>query len=187
MSARTESELKIPSVNLDQVRKSLERLGARCVVENEREVNVLFDFDDRRLATVDSVLRVRRTGNHWVLTFKGAPRYEGEIKLREELETEVSEGELLTEVFERLGLIPTVRYEKDRELWLLDGVEVALDHTPMGDFVELEGPVDVLEDVAARLGLETESAVKASYPTLWLEYRQQSANRELPHDMVFEP
>ena len=46
----------------------------------------------------------------------------------------------MLEILDHLGLQVVARYEKDREMWLVDEVSVVLDHTPMGDFVEVEGP-----------------------------------------------
>ncbi len=76
------------------------------------------------------------------------------------------------------------RYEKDRETWRLDDVEIVLDHTPMGDFVEVEGPAGVLEMTARSIGLDPSAAVRGSYISLWRAYRERAAEN-LPVDMVF--
>jgi adenylate cyclase class 2 len=86
-------------------------------------------------------------------------------------------------ILRRLGLSPLIRYDKDRELWRLSMVEVALDHTPMGDFVELEGPTEQLATAAEQIGLDPTTAVRGSYISLWIRYRQQ---HQLPFDMTFE-
>jgi adenylate cyclase class 2 len=78
-----------------------------------------------------------------------------------------------------------MRYEKQRESWMLGETRVDLDHTPMGDFVELEGPTDSLEATAHRLGLDPERAVAQSYIGLWRDFRRQ--HPELGRDMVFDP
>jgi len=180
-----ERELKIPVDDLDAVRERLRSRGARRLSPAEREVNLLFDDELGSLERSDRVLRVRRVGGRCLLTFKGPPTFRGPVKEREELETETAEAEVMTRILERLGLRPVVRYEKDRERWALEGAEVALDRTPMGDFVEIEGPGEALERLAAELELDVERAVRESYVTLWRNYRAEHPHLALGEDMVF--
>jgi len=91
----------------------------------------------------------------------------------------------MVDIFERLGFSVCMRYEKDREEWLLEQCSVVLDHTPMGDFVEVEGPPERLERVARLLGLDAVTAVRGSYVSLWLEYRELHPELDLPANMVF--
>lgn len=151
----------------------------------QREVNLLFDTHDRRLASRGQVLRLRCVAGRYFLTFKGGVSYRGVIKEREELEIEVSDGELATAILERLGLQCALRYEKDRERWVIDGIEVALDHTPMGDYVEIEGAVRELHGVARLLALDPLTAVPGSYVDLWQQYRDARPELGLSADMVF--
>ncbi len=179
-----ETELKIPVANLDPVRRRL--LAARAQRESPPEVerNVLFDWSDRRLTAAGQALRLRQVGGCWVLTFKGPVSYQGQVKVREELELDVGGGEVLARLFARIGLEPLVRYEKERERWRLGEVEVALDRTAMGDFVELEGAVASLEEAAQALDLDPRRAVRGSYLSLWEKYRGQNPELDLPVDMV---
>ncbi len=183
--AETESEIKIPVIGIDQMRHHLQDGGWRLHRALHREVNVLFDTPDGDLRHRDAVLRLRRAGTGWTLTYKGPAEYADGVKSRDELEVEIEDGTVLAAILLRLGLSPARRYEKDRETWARDGLLVALDHTPMGDFVELEGPSDRLAGAAASLGLDTGRAVERSYPALWDEYRRRHADRELPDQMVF--
>ncbi len=72
------------------------------------------------------------------LTFKG-PVQPGVMKIREELETVVGDGEILLRVLKELGLHVWFRYEKYREEFAHEDVIVAIDETPVGIFVEIEG------------------------------------------------
>ena len=179
----TESELKIPVADLGAVSDRLCGLQAECVQASSREVNVLLDRADRGLSSAGQVLRLRAYGTRHILTFKGPASYLDRVKSREELELEVADPAVTIAILERLGFRPWMRYEKDRALWRLGPVEVALDHTPMGDFVELEGPPEELRASAERLGLDAASAVRGSYIQLWHEHRARHA--ALPADMVF--
>jgi len=178
-----ETELKIPVANLDAVRRRLVAVGGLRESPPEVERNELFDWPDRRLTSSGQALRLRGVGGRWVLTLKGPVSYRGRVKVREEHELEVGEGEILAEIFGRLGLAPLVRYEKERERWRLGEVEVALDRTAMGDFVELEGAVAALEGAARALDLDPAGAVRGSYVSLWEEHRARHPELELPVDM----
>lgn len=180
-----ESELKIPVTDLEPVRVALQRARATVEQLEAREVNLLFDTDDSRLRHSGSLLRLRQHGGRNILTFKGPVSYQGSIKVREEYETEFADFSRMIEVFEHLGFFVFMRYEKDREEWLLEGCSVVLDHTPMGDFIEVEGPPERLEGSARLLGLDTATAVRGSYVSLWQDYRASHPTLDLPFDMVF--
>jgi adenylate cyclase class 2 len=150
-----------------------------------REVNFLFDTTDGRLRSAGSLLRLREHGDRQLITFKEPPRFIRAVKARPEFETRIGDLETMVEILERLGLSVFMRYEKDREEWLLGEFSIVLDHTPMGDFVEVEGPQDRLEHTAQILGLEVADAVRGSYVSLWRDYRARHPERDLPRDMVF--
>jgi len=185
VAVTTESELKIPVQELTAVRERLLATGAHLVHAAQREVNLLFDTHDGRLGASGQVLRLRAVGSRNVVTLKGPASYRGPVKERDEVEIEVSDGALTATILERLGLRIAARYEKDRETWLVDDVTVTLDHTPMGDFVEIEGTVRDLHGVAQSVGLDPKSAVRGSYVSLWQQYRSARPELGLPADMVF--
>ncbi len=180
-----ETELKIPVPDLGSVRESLVRRSATRVHPMAREINILLDSDGGRLQKTGSILRLRTYGGQHILTFKGPVKYHGNIKERPEHEVTCEDAGRLLEIFEHLGFSVAARYEKDRETWLLGGMAVVLDHTPMGDFVEIEGPPEALADTAASLNLDHEQAVRGSYLSLWSEYRKSHQGTDLPADMVF--
>jgi len=180
--AGEEREIKLRLDDPAVVRAHLERLGARREAGPARERNVLLDTADGRLAGAGCVLRLRRYGGRWRLTFKGGARFEGGVKVREELETEVEDGDALLAILGRLGFLPVRLYEKEREVWRLGAAAVCLDRTPMGWFVEVEG--EDPEAVAVRLGLDPAAALRASYVALWETYRRDRPELGLPRDMV---
>jgi adenylate cyclase class 2 len=180
-----ETELKIPVEYLDELRQRLEATGCELIHESLRENNLLFDTDDRRLASSGRVLRVRTIGREARLTLKGPARYEGAVKRRHELEVAVGDADELSSILEQLGFSAVIRYEKDRETWRHGAVTITLDHTPLGEFVEIEGPEAELEGVASTIGLDPAVAVRGSYLSLWQEYRRRHPELQLPSDMVF--
>lgn len=181
-----ETELKIPVEDLSAVRSTLAGLDARLITESSRETNLLLDTENRDLSDRGCVLRLRRYGSGHVLTFKGPSSYDGPIKVRPEYELEIESVEKMIPVLEALGFSVAARYEKDREIWNLGDVVVVLDHTPMGDFVEVEGPQESLGAAARLLGLEPSHAVRGSYVSLWQDFRESHTMGQLPENMVFE-
>jgi len=179
-----ESEIKIPVADLDSIRHRLEERGADILSPRHDEVNILFDTRDGSLAANGRVLRVRRSGETSLLTFKGPASWDGAVKQRQEIELEISSSRTISELLHALGYAPWMRYEKKRESWILDGVRIELDHTPMGDFVELEGPSAELEEMARELGLDPGEAATGSYISLWQVYREE--HPDLGRDMVFD-
>ncbi len=186
VTAPLETELKIPVEDLSFVRERLMRRTAKAVHPMVREVNLLLDTEDRRLERAGSILRLRSYGAHHILTFKGPAVYHGVIKERPEREIEIEDVEQMRDILTHVGVRQVARYEKDREMWLVDEISVVLDHTPMGDFVEVEGPRERLPTVARSLGLDPSAAVRGSYLSLWREHRSRHPEHNLPVDMVFE-
>ena len=74
------------------------------------------------------------------------------MKLRDEFETVVGDGVLLLRIFEELGYQVWFRYEKYREEFAHEDVIVAIDETPVGVFVEIEGSEGGITAMAAAMG-----------------------------------
>lgn len=180
-----ETEVKIPVTALDEVRVALQRARAVVVMPMAREINFLLDTGDGRLREQGCLLRLRRHGDRKLLTFKGPATYRGAIKERPEHETVIDDLDRTRDIFGELGFTVFMKYEKDREEWLLDEYSVVLDHTPMGFFVEIEGPAGGIEKTADLLGLKSSAAVQGSYISLWIEHRARHPELDLPNDMVF--
>jgi adenylate cyclase class 2 len=178
-----EHEIKVPVASLAAVRARLEAAGAALRERETFEENWVLDDRDGSVRGRGCLLRVRRWGARSYLTFKGAARFAGGVKTREELETEVADPEVVLQVLAALGFMSLRRYQKHREAWALAGVAVTLDRTPMGDFVELEGPPAAIGEAAAALAIDPASAVPGSYLALWEAYR--AAHPGAPADMVF--
>ena len=142
---------------------------------------------DRRgeLRTKGALMRVRKFGKYAIATYKGPMSMEGGIKKREEVQTGVESFELAIELLDALGFKPVFRYQKFREVWRVKDVEIVLDRTPIGEYFEIEGPIDVIRSVSADLGMNMDQAIRQSYADL---YRQARRTRsDLPENMVFAP
>lgn len=177
------------------------------------EENVIFDTPQGGLAKHGQLLRIRtetpeRRGNskksrskpRAVLTFKrpvarptgsDAERpADGSHKVREEIEMEVTDAATLTTIFEGLGMSGWFRYEKFRTTFRLPatkawarGLLIELDETPIGTFVELEGPAAAIDRAAAELGYSKRDYVLKNYLTLYVEECRRRG--EQPVHMLF--
>ena len=175
-----ERELKFACDDLEAVRARLAELGAERQAPAAFEDNLVFDRDDE-LEGAGSVLRLRSDRRGARLTVKGPARFEEGVKLRDEREISVSDAGEAQLLLEMLGYGVVQRYQKMREEWQLGTVLTALDHTPIGDFVEFEG--SRAAKVAQRCGFEIESAEPRSYVHIYADHRRE--HPEAPPQMVF--
>jgi len=131
-----------------------------------REENYRFNGPGKSTRRTTLRLRVLDGGPRGVLTAKGPARFEGRVKIREETEIEVSDAHAALDLLMQLGFQVAWSYPKHRTMWLLDGVAITLDVLEFGWFVELEGPVAVLPEMARSLGLDPDHALRESYSVL---------------------
>jgi adenylate cyclase class 2 len=179
----TETEIKVPVDDLDILRRRLLRVGAGPLEPKHDEDNTLYDDAESRLVQAGCTLRLRTGGAKALLTFKGPSSFEGGIKTREELQTEVSDPGALRSLLQRLGFAPRFRYQKRREEFRLGDCTICLDETPIGTFVEIEGEAPAIPEALAALELRAADAVRESYVGLYARRRRE--NPSLPRDMLF--
>jgi len=171
MSAMLEREIKLRFRSALEARNAVVALGATPVRERRFQDDALFDNEREELRQRRCALRLRREDARSFLTFKG-PVQPGPMKLREELETAVSDAGVLQRVLEHLDLRVWFRYQKYREEFALDGVVVAIDETPIGTFVELEGTEAGITAAATALGRTTADYILDSYCGLFMRDRE---------------
>jgi len=177
-----EREIKLRFDSADEARAKIVALGAAPLLGRRLQEDCLFDTDDERLRRQRSTLRVRSESGKSLLTFKG-PAIPALVKIREEYETVVADGAALQTILEELGLHCWFRYEKYREEFTNDDVVIAVDETPVGVFVEIEGGEDAIHETARALGRTPADYITDSYRFLYLQHRD--ANGLAGHHMVF--
>jgi adenylate cyclase, class 2 len=181
---KTEVEIKLRIDHPSAIESRLKNAGARLLHPREFEDNQLYDFPDFSLKTKGAMLRLRIQDRGSVLTYKEAPRVEGGAKVRDEMEVSVSSGETGAGILAKLGMRPLFRYQKYRAVYEYAELLVTVDETPIGNFIELEGPKGLIDEMAAKLGYQPADYIVKSYLALYQEHLKQ---RGLPlKDMTFE-
>ena len=177
-----EREVKLSFPTADAARAAVVATGAKPLRARRLQDDALFDTADEWLRKRGCALRVRIDAGTSVLTFKG-PVQPGAMKIREEHETAVADGDALRHVLQALGLHVWFRYQKYREEFAGRDVTLTIDETPIGTFVELEGGDQGITDAATALGLGPPDFILDSYRSLFL--RRREAYGMTGNDMLF--
>ena len=183
MLGTLEREIKLRFDTVESARDAILRAGATPVRCRRLQEDSLLDNADEDLRRQQCVLRVRIESGKSFLTFKG-PVQPSLMLLREELETIVGDGDTLIHILENLGYRVWFRYEKYREEFAVNDVIVAVDETPVGTFVEIEGGDRGIADVAVALGRAPSDYLVDSYRRLYMA--DCEARGLAPGNMVFE-
>ena len=167
-----ETEIKLRVADPDVMRRRLHELGFAATGPRLLERNCIFDTQFRKLTAANQLLRLRSKGGRWWLTWKGQPQSDTQHKVREEIELEVPQGERLREILVRLGFQVCFEYEKYRTEFQQGGGsgKVVLDETPIGNFLELEGPPAWIDETATRLEFGPQDYITRSYARLYVEW-----------------
>ena len=187
----TETEIKLSwQGSADDARALIERHGYGLLSPRTLESDQLFDLASGALQQSDQILRLRKTssvveGPRAMVTYKGCASREV-YKSREEIEFNVSDPDAFTLVLERLGYYPGFRYEKYRTMFKAYGEPglITIDETPIGVYLELEGPQAWIDSTAACLGFPAERFLTVSYAGLYREHLEQ--HPEAPPNMTFD-
>src|SRR3954463_10041861 len=163
-----EREVKLRFVSPEAAREGILAAGATPLRSRRLQEDALLDTEDESLRRRRCVLRVRTESGKSLLTFKG-PVLPGSMKVRDEYETVIGDGEVVQRVLEELGLHVWFRYEKYREEYGGEDVTIAIDETPVGTFVEIEGGEDGILAITRALGRTTSDFVLYSYRGLFIK------------------
>ncbi|MGB7202526.1 MAG: class IV adenylate cyclase [Pyrinomonadaceae bacterium] len=125
------------------------------------------------LDNLNAVLRLRKTPERTLLTFKEKLASDNDIKHQIEFETDVSDVDAMENIIEKLGYHLSVVYEKHRKAWHLGKVEVVLDELPFGYYMEIEGEVKDILKTEKLLGATDLTPEARGYPRLTLKFGKE--------------
>ena len=172
MTLMIEREVKLRFDSPEDARAAILAAGATPLRCRRLQEDALLDTDDEVLRRRRCVLRIRTEAGKSLMTFKG-PVQPGTMKIRDEYETVVGDGEVLQRVLEELGLHVWFRYEKFREEYAAEDVTIALDETPVGTYVEIEGGEQGIQTMTRALGRTAADFILDSYRGLFIQHREK--------------
>jgi len=167
-----EREVKLLFASPSDAKRAILSAGAAPLRCRRFQEDSLFDTDDESLRRRGCTLRVRVESGRSLLTFKG-PVQPGPMKVREEHETVVSDGDVLIHLLQSLGLHVWFRYQKFREEFAAEDATIALDETPIGTFIEIEGGERSIVTLTHALGRSPDEFILDSYRGLFLTRRDE--------------
>ena len=165
-----EIEAKFAVAHLGDLRQRLLDNGAHLIRDRVLERNWRFDDDQAQLSAEGKVLRLRQDAGA-SLTYKQG---QSDPLIRTEIEFEVSHAEEAKAFLDALGFRVIWVYEKYREVFELEGVEIALDQLPFGTFVEIEGSsTEAISSISQALGLAWAARLTMSYSEIFADWQQK--------------
>jgi adenylate cyclase class 2 len=174
VKAPEEIEVKIAAESAAILRARLRENGFRIARPRVFERNIALDDETRSLRKRNLLLRIRIAGKLITCTWKGKETAGGAHKRREEREFHADNLEECLAVFRGLGYAPAFEYEKYRTEYARQGEpgHALLDETPIGVFMELEGPARWIDRTAKQLGFSRDDYILLSYGRLYEQWRQ---------------
>jgi adenylate cyclase class 2 len=178
-----EIEIKFRVENLRTLNRKLHDAGFRLQTPRTHEMNTLYDLPGQVLRKRKELLRLREFGSSWKLTHKSGSKI-GRHSSRTELETGVNDGKKMDAILRALGYSPSFRYEKFRAEWTDGKGQVVVDHTPIGDFCEIEGKPRWIDATANKLGVGREDYITKNYATLFADWKHETESKA--EEMTFK-
>jgi adenylate cyclase class 2 len=179
-----EREIKLYIKNLPALAERLRLCGGELIQPRVYEKNIRLDTADAKLQQARKLLRLRQDDQVRV-TFKENAHLEDGVITRTEIEFGVTDLDAVQKLFEGLGYYQAIVYEKYRSTYRLGDVLVMLDELPIGNYVEIEAPNNILiEGMVQMLGLDGSKAIQTNYLGLWAMAKQNAGLKV--HDLTFQ-
>ena len=157
-----ETEVKFYLPNMDTIRTRMIDIGA-VFKHRTFETNIRFEDAEKSLLQKKSLLRLRKD-KKITLTYKCAPPFkDNQFKILKEFEVEVSDFDAMEHILKSLGFQGEQVYEKWRETYVFGDTHLCLDTMPYGDFLEIEGKKESIQQLSSKIGLLWEKRILLNY------------------------
>lgn len=167
MSIEVEQKYRLTNAQRERITTKLRDAGAQFA-GTDFETNVL--FSGGVVSLKQAVLRLRTTADQAVLTYKESLPSDSAVKRRLEHETVVTDAAATHQILLSLGYKPSLIYEKRRQTWRFETVEIVVDELPFGFYLEIEGAENDILDAETKLDLTDLIHEHESYPALTMRY-----------------
>ncbi len=172
---KSEIEVKFVDVDIADMRKKLQKIGAVCRMQMRQMNRVIIDYPDRRMQQKEwAFIRVRDEQDKVTLTYKRFDKLS--VDGAKEVEVAVSDFDSAVQIFEAIGLEVVSFQEARRETWGLGEAEIVIDEWPwLKPYIEIEADSEnTLKEIAKKLGCDWDTAIfgdvmqayRAQYPHL---------------------
>lgn len=172
MNKSIETELKF-KIDGNQIKKITDNLD--IIAEKEvYQKTVMFDNADKLMEHTDGRIRLRQQGNKASLSYKRPLPSVGNEKKEVELETEIGNFEVMSNILRMMGYAPATSYEKYTTPFKLKkypNVFFEIQKYPFETFLEIEGSKEEIENVAKQLSFDSKNALIKPVDTLFAEWR----------------
>ena len=170
-----EVEVKAPCPDPDGFRRKVMEMEGVFQGRYHQD-DVYYAHPSRDFALSDEALRIRSQKGVVQMHYKG-PKVDRITKTREELGLFIQDQEIMGRILDRLGFHPVMTVSKEREMYLLRGIEICIDKVDgLSTYVELESNGDDVDEerrkilaLMSELGLQ--GSERRSYLELLLEGR----------------
>jgi adenylate cyclase, class 2 len=168
-----EVEVKFYLHDLAVTRNLVEKTGG---IFEKRDTETNLRLEDRHFSLFKrkSLLRLRHTQDHNLLTYKGkvnAP--DSGCKVYNEIEVMVSDFQNMIGILENIGYRQVQRYEKIRETYRVRNVLLCLDTMPYGNFMEIEGDPKEIKETAENLGFKWKDRILGNYLSIFEQLKNK--------------
>ena len=151
-----EIEIKFKIEKADDIRTKLLDLGGVPKKPYKQTTYGFFSDDSIEKGIFP---RIRNERGKIALTVKVRPQKKTEYFERKEYSVEISNVKDGIDVMESLGYDQIRIFKKTREEWKFKNVEVVLDKLYFGDYMEIEGPKEKIEEMVKKLGFENKEGI----------------------------
>ncbi|MBR9692662.1 CYTH domain-containing protein [Candidatus Woesearchaeota archaeon] len=161
----TEFELRILDIDVADIKKKLEAIGAKKVAERNMR-RYVYDFNDNP----DAWLRLRDTGEKVELTIKEIQSET--IDGTKELEVDVSDFDTTADILEKLGFIRKAMQENKRVSYKKGVIDFEIDFWPrIPPYFEIEAPSkEAVEAAVEALGFTLDTTTAMGNQAIYAHY-----------------
>lgn len=162
----TEYEVRVLEIDVDDIKKRLEALGAVFCWDHLQR-RYVYDF----IPKIDGKwIRLRTNGDKTTLTIKNI--VSSTIDGTQELEIVVDDFETTNLFLNELGFVAKGYQENRRCQYILDGVEIDIDYWPMiPTYLEVEGNSETeVYQVLEKLDISKDSVTSRDVDGIYLDY-----------------
>lgn len=161
-----EKEIKVLDVNVEELKKALEYMGAKKVFDNERTF-ITFDDENNSFQSKNKIIRLTDEGK-----LKLSISYLDSSGQKETIKLFTSREKETTDFLNQLGVVPIAKVESNRISYELDGIDFDIDifpHIPPFLEIDLENLDYPVTDLLKKLNLESNRVVEMGTEDIFRE------------------